>query len=71
MEVNEGGTTNRYRVVAGADEWDRSDFACITLQSPLAVALLDHRVGDIVQVVAPVRTFTMTIVGVDYPDVAS
>jgi len=59
------GEVTRYRVV-GPDEADMAP-QYISMDSPLARAVLKHGVGDAVQVRQPDRLTTYTIVTVSYP----
>ncbi|MEE4186115.1 MAG: GreA/GreB family elongation factor [Gammaproteobacteria bacterium] len=60
------GAVTRYRVV-GPDEATMAP-QFISMDSPLARAVLKRRVGDAVEVQQPERVTTYTIVAVSYPD---
>ena len=61
---DDAGETHRYRIV-GADETDAKTSA-ISIDSPLAKALLAKRVGDEVLVKAADTTTTMRVVSICY-----
>jgi len=69
VEVEDSaGTVRRYRIV-GPDEFD-ADPAYISMDSPLARALLNREVDDEVDVELPRGLETFCILSVDYPDAA-
>lgn len=61
---DDAGTVHRYRIV-GADETDAGSGA-ISMDSPLARALLGKRIDDEAVVVAPEKTVTMTVMSIRY-----
>jgi transcription elongation factor GreB len=63
---DETGTTNTYRIV-GADETDAKT-AAISMDSPLARALLKKQVDDDVQVTIAEKTTTLTILAIRYAE---
>jgi len=60
------GGTQRYRIV-GADELSRAS-GHISIDSPLARALLGKRCGDEVEVTGPSGTLTLRLQEIDYGD---
>jgi transcription elongation factor GreB len=63
---DEHGQESTYRIV-GPDEFD-ADPAFISMDSPMARALLKRSVGDEVGVNLPAGRMTFVIVGIAYPD---
>ncbi|MEZ4361235.1 MAG: transcription elongation factor GreB [Kofleriaceae bacterium] len=61
---DEDGTTARYRIV-GADEFD-ADKGLISIDAPMARALLGKREGDEVVVRRPKGDAVLTVVAVEY-----
>lgn len=62
---DEAGETHRYRIV-GPDEAD-PDSASISLDSPVARALLGKTVDDTVIIETPEQSKKMTVIAVGYP----
>lgn len=62
---DESGTELRYRIV-GPDEFDIRQ-GLISMDSPMARAVLGKRLDDTIQVSAPTGTREYTIVAIDYP----
>lgn len=67
--ADDDGKTYRYRIV-GADESD-AERGYISMESPVARALLGKRVGDEVTVMRPKGEFTFEVRAVDYRDPTS
>jgi transcription elongation factor GreB len=63
---NEEGETLEYRIV-GPDESD-AESRCISIDSPLARALLGKEEGDAVDVARPAGRARFTVVGIRYED---
>jgi len=63
---DEAGVTNTYRIV-GPDETNAKT-AAISMDSPLARALLKKRVDDEIQVTIAEKTTTLTILAVHYEE---
>ena len=61
---DEAGNRQRYRIV-GPDEFD-PDRGYISMDSPVAAALMKKSVGDEVTVITPKGEMLMTIISVDY-----
>ena len=61
---DDAGNTNRYRIV-GPDETDPSNNA-ISMDSPLAKALLSKRVDDEVSLVIDGESNTLTVIAISY-----
>jgi transcription elongation factor GreB len=61
---DEAGQLHKHRIV-GADETDASR-GYVSIDSPLARALMGHRVGDSIQVQLPERTVEMHILEIHY-----
>lgn len=66
LESQDESTTKRVRIV-GADEIDPATHR-VSIDSPLARALLGKRVDDQVQIVVEGRTLTWWVLSVDWPD---
>ncbi len=62
---DEDGNTSSYRIV-GPDEWDLARRE-ISIDSPVAKALLGKRVDDVVTVVRPKGQTEVTVVQIQYP----
>jgi len=63
---DENGRTHKYRIV-GADELDTRQ-GHISIDAPLARALLKHQVGDEVHLQTPQGKQRYTVVEISYPD---
>jgi transcription elongation factor GreB len=63
---DDSGETHNYRIV-GPDETDAKTFA-ISLDSPLAKALLSKHVGDEVQVSMGEKTTVLSVISIHYDD---
>ena len=62
---DESGTELRYRIV-GPDEFELRQ-GLISMDSPMARAVLGKRVDDTVQVATPTGTQEYTVIAIDYP----
>ncbi|HLM53960.1 MAG TPA: transcription elongation factor GreB [Pseudoxanthomonas sp.] len=67
LENVDSGQTSRYRIV-GPDETD-AGLGCISIDSPLARALLKKRVDDELEAALPGGTANFVIVAVEYESV--
>ena len=63
---DESGSELRYRIV-GPDEFDLR-LGLISMDSPMARAVLGKRIDDTVQVGTPTGTQEYTVIAIDYPD---
>ena len=63
---DDSGQTHNYRIV-GPDETDAKTFA-ISLDSPLAKALLSKHVGDEVQIKMGEKTTALSVISIHYDD---
>lgn len=63
---DDSGQTHNYRIV-GPDETDAKTFA-ISLDSPLAKALLSKHVGDEVQIKMGEKTTALSVISIHYND---
>jgi transcription elongation factor GreB len=61
---DETGATRRHRIV-GPDEFDREP-GYISMDSPLARALMGRRAGDEIQVELPAGTLTVDVTAIEY-----
>jgi transcription elongation factor GreB len=62
--ANDKGLKNRFRIVGGEELLGSKD--CISMDSPMAQALLNKTVGDEVTVKTPAREFVWRITKIEY-----
>jgi transcription elongation factor GreB len=62
--ANDKGLKNRFRIVGGEELLGSKD--CISMDSPMAQALLNKKVGDEATVKTPAREFVWRITKIDY-----